>query len=72
MSSQIMRTYRTANKLTLEQFGARFGVHKTTVMRWEADGPPAERALEIEKATGVPRWQLRPDLWDEPKKGRAA
>ncbi len=26
----------------------------------------AERAVQIERVTGVPRWSLRPDLWDRP------
>jgi DNA-binding transcriptional regulator YdaS (Cro superfamily) len=24
---------------------------------------PAERVLAVEKATGIPRWELRPDLY---------
>lgn len=29
-------------------------------------GPSAEDAIAIERATGVPRWRLRPDLWSQP------
>jgi DNA-binding transcriptional regulator YdaS (Cro superfamily) len=34
----------------------------------------AEMATRIEQATAgaVPRWKLRPDLWDAPKKSGAA
>lgn len=35
-----------------------------TVQRWCAIGHvPAERVLEIEKATGVSRHELRPDIY---------
>jgi DNA-binding transcriptional regulator YdaS (Cro superfamily) len=30
------------------------------------DRIPAEAAVDIEVATGVPRWKLRPDLWPAP------
>lgn len=33
---------------------------------------PAEVAVEIEKITGVPKHELRPDLFDAPKRARAA
>lgn len=52
--------------MTLAQLAAIFGVHKTTVMRWEDGGPPPERVLEIERATGVPRHELRPDIYPAP------
>lgn len=47
------------------------GSHITSqaISQWKR--APAERALDIEKVTGVPRWKLRPDLWSEPKKGAA-
>jgi DNA-binding transcriptional regulator YdaS (Cro superfamily) len=60
-----IRDYRQANDLTLEAFGALFGVHKATVLRWE-DGElrmSATRAIEIERRTGIPREALRPDLF---------
>jgi len=30
------------------------------------DRVPAERARDVEAITGVPRHELRPDLWDAP------
>lgn len=39
----------------------------TTVQSWRDSGRfPAERVPEIEAATGIPRHELRPDLWDKP------
>lgn len=58
--------YRKAQKpkkLSLQSFGAMFGVNKTTVRYWERRGVPPERVLEIEKVTGIPREQLRPDVF---------
>lgn len=59
--------FREDNKLTLEAFGALLHVHKVTILRWETDGVPAERAVEIEKVTKgkLTRQQLRPDLFGE-------
>ena len=33
---------------------------------------PAERVLKVEKATGVPRHRLRPDLYPDPERETAA
>lgn len=36
----------------------------TTVASWKSRGSiPAERVIEIERATGMPRSKLRPDLY---------
>jgi DNA-binding transcriptional regulator YdaS (Cro superfamily) len=64
--SNPIRAYRAGAKLTLEQFGAGFGVNKSTVLRWEEGFLPAERVLEIERVTGIPRHELRPDLYPPP------
>jgi len=62
--------YRKDNGLTLEALAVQFGTHKTTVMRWEEDRVPAERVLDVERATGVSRHELRPDLY--PREDEAA
>ena len=67
-----IRNYREIRRLTLEQFAKKFGVHKTTVMRWEAGNVPAERVLEIEHVIGVSRHKLRPDLYPKPVEGGAS
>jgi len=40
---------------------ARLGLTKASVHQWKR--VPAERVLAVEAATGVPRQQLRPDLY---------
>lgn len=46
------------------------GVDKAQVTRWSKGRIPAERVIDIERATGVPRHHLRPDLY--PLEGRAS
>lgn len=39
-------------------------VHHTSIRDWQKTGRvPAERVLSVEAVTGVPRHQLRPDLY---------
>lgn len=68
-----LREYRAnrAPPLTLEQLGELFGVNKSTVLRWETEKVPAERVIEVERATGVPRWELRPDLYPSEESAEA-
>jgi len=33
---------------------------------------PAERVRRVSEITGIPRHELRPDLWDAPARGDAA
>jgi DNA-binding transcriptional regulator YdaS (Cro superfamily) len=40
------------------------GVHQSTISAWRARGRiPAEHVVGIERASGVPRHELRPDLY---------
>lgn len=55
--------YRKENHLTLEALAERLKVNRSTVLRWEEGRVPAERVLEIERATGVSRQSLRPDIY---------
>jgi DNA-binding transcriptional regulator YdaS (Cro superfamily) len=43
------------------------GVDKGTVSKWNRGLIPAERIVEIERITGIPREKLRPDLFKRPK-----
>lgn len=39
------------------------GVHVASVMRWADGRVPAERVLDVERATGISRHDLRPDIY---------
>lgn len=67
-----LRDYRQRALKSLEDFGSMLGVNKSTVLRWERKKIPAERVLDIERATGVPRHELRPDIYPPPETERAA
>lgn len=60
-----IRTFRDAKSLTLQQFGEMVGLRKALVWKYENGRlrVPAELVPKIEEATGIPRHQLRPDLW---------
>jgi DNA-binding transcriptional regulator YdaS (Cro superfamily) len=49
--------------LKLVDIADAIGVNKATVTRWTRFRIPAERVAEVERVTGVPRQELRPDLW---------
>jgi len=57
--------YRREHNLTLEAFGALFepAVHNSSVLRWERGDVSGERALLIEKVTGIRREDLCPLLF---------
>ena len=61
-----LRSYRKAAKRSLESLAADFGVHKTTILRWEEGGVPVDRLNDVERATGISRQTLRPDIFERP------
>lgn len=67
-----LRQYRERTGLSLAAVAARVGVTRQTLSRIELEvhKPGPELAKELEAKTGVPRHELRPDLWDAPKGAR--
>ena len=67
MSNHPITAYRSAEGLSLSQFAERVGVSRSYACQWEtgARRVPAERAVYIERITGIPREQLRPDLFQK-------
>lgn len=69
----------TALENAIEAFGGSrrlaeaLDVVPMTVSQWKRRGVPAERAVEIERATGgkVTRYDLRPDLFGRRKRAEA-
>jgi DNA-binding transcriptional regulator YdaS (Cro superfamily) len=58
--------------LRLGELAEKLNVHKANASRWAKYCVPAERAIDIERETGIPRHDLRPDLWQRPDVGNAA
>ena len=50
ITAEELRRVRFDRKETQEQFGAHFGVKRTTILKWETEGPPnAGTALPLIK-----------------------
>jgi DNA-binding transcriptional regulator YdaS (Cro superfamily) len=65
MSIHPITTYREARNQSRAEFAALLGVKRAMLDHVERGIRKfsAERAVQIELATGVPRTVLRPDLW---------
>lgn len=63
MDAQLIRKAREQVGESQAAFGARFGVHQTTVDRWETSGPPSR---------GPARMALEREIADIQKAGEAA
>lgn len=51
-------------RITQAELAKALGVSQPTISEWVArNRPPAERVLAIESATGISRFELRPDLY---------
>jgi plasmid maintenance system antidote protein VapI len=63
-----LAAYMLENDMTDGNLAACLGVSDELVRLWRHGRRPisAKRAIEISKVTGIPRHQLRPDLWDAP------
>lgn len=67
-----LAAYRKSGKLTQAELAQRLGVRPPALCKWERKRVPAERVLEVERITGVPRQELRPDLYPPEASGEAA
>lgn len=48
---------------TASELARRLGIKVQSIQQWKRI--PAERLIEVESVTGVPRRELRPDLYEE-------
>lgn len=68
-----LRQYLKAERGRLTSLAAALKIFPSAILQWQKI--PAERVPSIEKATGLSRHDLRPDLWGpapKAKKRRAA
>jgi DNA-binding transcriptional regulator YdaS (Cro superfamily) len=70
MEKHPLRTLLAQNGLRLADLARKMGLDKSTMTRWDHGRVPAERVLDVERATGVSRHDLRPDIY--PRDGAAA
>lgn len=57
----------------IKALARQLGVRYQAIQQWnKRQRPPAERCLAIEQATGVSRYDLRPDIYGPPAERRAA
>jgi len=57
--------YRDAHQLTVAAAAKRLGVAKSTWWKWENNRVPAERVVEVSRATGVPCSAIRPEMYSD-------
>ena len=53
--------------LRMSDLARKLSLNKSTITRWSQRTIPATRAVDIERETGIPRAQLRPDLFGDSK-----
>lgn len=63
MSKIELRALLKAKGINLALLASLVGIDKATATRWAQRRIPAERVLEVERLTGVPRHELRPDIY---------
>lgn len=59
--------YREDSGKSREDMASEIAVDPTTIWRWETGRVPipVERLADVERITGIPRNQLRPDIFGE-------
>ena len=57
-------------KIKVSDLASRLEISRGSVYKWKwADKIPAERVLAVESITGIPRGELRPDLFGDQASG---
>lgn len=65
MEPSPLKKHRETKGKSLEAAAIDLGVHKTTLLRWEKGtvAVPVNRLQDVERITGIPRHELRPDIF---------
>jgi DNA-binding transcriptional regulator YdaS (Cro superfamily) len=67
-----LAAYMTLTGKTDAEIADALGVNSEVVRLWRHGHRriSAERAVDLSKVTGIPLYQLRPDLWNPPPQGK--
>jgi uncharacterized protein (DUF433 family) len=57
----IIRTYLSKERGRLVRLASELGISPGAISQWER--VPTDRVLDVERATGIPSYQLRPDIY---------
>lgn len=59
-------TFRKSAGLTIDEAAIKFGVDRTTIMRWEKGEPmiPLKRCDDAQEIIGASKRELRPDIFE--------
>lgn len=63
--SSPLTDYLSEERGRITKLADTLGINRVTLYRWAKSAVPAEKVVEIERVTGIPRRQLRPDLFDD-------
>lgn len=50
-------------RMTKADVARALGLNKSSLTRWAEVGVPANRVIDVERITGIPRQAIRPDLY---------
>jgi DNA-binding transcriptional regulator YdaS (Cro superfamily) len=53
---------------SLKRVAERLGITPQAIHQWPEAGPPAKHVLALEEMSGVPRYEIRPDIYGPPPK----
>lgn len=62
----------TAQRGQATRIAKALGITHSAVLQWAERQVPAERALDVERLTGISRHVLRPDVFGPPPEGEPA
>jgi DNA-binding transcriptional regulator YdaS (Cro superfamily) len=63
METPDLRTLLAKRGLRFTDLAERIGVNKSQITRWAQKRIPADRVIDVERASGIKRKLLRPDLY---------
>ncbi len=66
-----LTTLLAERDMTKAELAKRLNIGKSSITMWEQRRVPAERVLQLERITRIPRYVLRPDLYPKEKSGKS-